>query len=89
MIVSIFTSGLKKYFVDHIKNIINRLTFNKVFPKDCHILEINELEKKIEVIVDNEGKKSSLKIPKKIIGTRRDEDIFISKLIEKQSGNIC
>ncbi|MCH5167848.1 MAG: hypothetical protein J1F35_08215 [Erysipelotrichales bacterium] len=83
MKVAIYTKSLFDYFIKHTKNVINKLSINKFYKPNCKILEIEELDKKLSVTVDNDGDKSELEIPKEILGTPRDEDIFVSELINK------
>lgn len=84
MKVSIYTKSLFNYFVKNTKNIINKLSINKFYKQNCEVLNIEELDKELLVIVDNDGEQCELQIPKEIIGTPRDEDIFVANLINKK-----
>ena len=70
------------FFIDRVKKIINKLTLNKVFNEDCKIESIDICENDVRVKIDNNGEEQLLEIPKNFIGNNRDEDIFVSNMIE-------
>lgn len=82
MITNIKTKGLKEYFTNHVKQIVNKLSLNKFYKENAEVYEIDEEPKELFVTVNNDGQKCFLSIPKTAIGNNRDEDIFVSKLIE-------
>ena len=66
----------------HLDKIIEKLSFGKYYKLNAKVEEIEDTSKNIFCVIDNDGQKCFLKVPKNIIGNDHDEDEFVENLIK-------